>query len=92
MDFIRSIQNIQQKPLPVRQRILFVSVAIIMALVVISWVMVTSRRLGANMFDTRSRKETKQAAAESPFGVLKDTFTDAAASIRAQIIEFNGKK
>ena len=92
MDIIRAVHSLQQKPLHLRRRILFISVAAIMALVVISWIMVTERRLGADMFDTRPRKETKQAAAESPFGVLKDTFTDAAASIRAQITEFNGRK
>jgi len=81
MDFIHSVQNIQQKPRHVRQRILFISVGVSMAIVVISWLMVTSRRIDADMFHA---SKTQMEASASPFDMLRNIIMDITESVRAQ--------
>lgn len=81
MDFINSVQNIQQKPRHVRQRILFISVAVCMAVIIVSWLMVASRRINVDMFNA-SNTETQVKTAASPFDMLKNIFTDALENIK----------
>jgi len=83
MDFVNSIQTIQQKPRHIRRRILFVSVTVCMAIVIAVWLMVTNRRIDTDMFTAPNIKTHTETAA-SPFDMLKDIFTDGLESIRAQ--------
>ncbi|OGZ44465.1 MAG: hypothetical protein A3J55_04460 [Candidatus Ryanbacteria bacterium RIFCSPHIGHO2_02_FULL_45_17b] len=82
MDFINSIQNIQQKPRHVRQRILFISVAICMVVIIISWLMVTSRRISGTMTNI-PYEEIVTSAGASPLEILKTTFAETIESIKA---------
>ena len=54
-----------------------------MALVVTAWLMVTSRRIDTDTFKASSIKTQIEIAAP-PFDMLKNIFTDAVESIRAQ--------
>ena len=75
MDFIRSIQNLQQKPPHIRKRILVVSVVVCMGLIVASWLMITNRRIDSIALNAPNKKaETKESA--SPFNMLKEIIVD----------------
>lgn len=80
---MQSVQNLQQKPRHVRQRILFITVGLAMAVVITSWLMVTSRRIDADILKA-GNTPAEMDSADSPFGTLKRTFTDIAKDIRTQ--------
>ena len=69
MSFIELVQNVQQKPRHIRQRIFFISITICMAGVIALWLIVASRRLGVDMFGT-SNQETQIKTAASPLDML----------------------
>jgi len=52
-----------------------------MAIVVISWLMVTSRRIDADMFHA---SKTQMEASASPFDMLRNIIMDITESVRAQ--------
>lgn len=77
MDIIRTVNNLQQKPEHVRRRILALSVAICMIVIVGAWVMVESRRIGEGAISAAA-KPTALEPSSSPFALLTATFGDAA--------------
>ena len=83
MDPITAIQRLQQKPRHIRQRILFASVAISMTIIVVSWLMITSRRIDGDIINDPNKKVQTETAA-SPFNMLKKTFIDAMNDIRTK--------
>ena len=84
MSFIELVQNVQQKPRHILQRIFFISITICMAGVIALWLIVASRRLGVDMFGT-SNQETQIKTAASPFDMLKNTFMDGIEYIKTNV-------
>lgn len=80
MSFIETIQNIQQKPRRIRQKILFISVTVCMALIITSWLMVANRRIPINLFSGATIKT--QTAGVPPFDILKNAFIDGIERIK----------
>ena len=86
MDIIRTVNGLQQKPEHVRRRILVLSVAICMIVIVGAWIMVESRRIGAGPISAAA-KPTASEPASAPFALLKATFTDAVKTIQEQLFQ-----
>lgn len=76
MDIIRTVNDLQQKPEHVRRRILVLSVALCMIIIVGAWVMVEGRRIGEGAVSAAA-KSTVPEPSNSPFALLKATFGDA---------------
>ncbi|GEM_PF-6119219 len=70
MDIIHAIHNLQRKPDHVRRRILIISVAGTMAVIIGFWLMATSRRIEYASSAPTTKTTTKT---ESPFAMLKAT-------------------
>ncbi|TSC79089.1 MAG: hypothetical protein G01um101429_596 [Parcubacteria group bacterium Gr01-1014_29] len=76
MDIIQTINDLQQKPEQVRRRILALSVATCMIIIVGAWVMVESRRIGEGAISAAAKPAALESSS-SPFALLKATFGDA---------------
>lgn len=72
MDFLDKIEEIQQKPVQVRKRILIVSVGLTMVIIIGAWLAIMSRTLAVN---TSSKDLDKnQNSAMTPFSLLSNQF------------------
>lgn len=75
MDFLSKIETVQQKPVQTRRRILVITVALIMTMVIGAWFAVLSRTL--NLSAANNQEASSQKTAMTPFSLLGDQFKDA---------------
>jgi len=68
---LKYIERLQKKPEPVRRMVLLISVAVVMAVVIIIWLSTLSVRFSPEVRNVESDLDTP-----SPFSVVKDNATD----------------
>ena len=68
MSFLNKIEDLQRKPEAVRRKVLFVSLAVIMFVVISIWVSTLKITLGANL------NAEKAQSVYTPFGAVADVF------------------
>lgn len=80
MNFLEKIEEIQQKPVQVRKRILVVSVSAVMIIIVGAWLAITSRSLAVNT--SPKDLDKNQNSAMTPFSLLGNQFKDFSKNIQ----------
>lgn len=70
MSLMNKIEDLQRRPESVRRRVLFVSLAVIMFVVIAVWVSTLKVTLGASL------NAEKAQSVYTPFGAIADVFKD----------------